>query len=168
MNAVIEIITCKLNQNNIPFLSKPLIIGGKAMEYYGMRKAGADIDLVITNEDYHKLAKQYPDNRKDIYGDLGVVINEFEIWRSIALLDYDFLRQNATDYGNVLMISLDKLLLLRVCAMEVEKYRNDLDLMKQYYYDNFRNQDYLSEANTHISTYTKTHGFVFGGQYMDD
>jgi hypothetical protein len=28
-----------------------------AMEYYGMRKAGADIDLVISNEDYLSLAQ---------------------------------------------------------------------------------------------------------------
>ena len=34
------------------FSSKPLLIGGKAKEYYGLRKAGADIDFVITAADY--------------------------------------------------------------------------------------------------------------------
>ena len=30
------------------FRYKPLLIGGGAMEYYGLRKAGADIDLVVS------------------------------------------------------------------------------------------------------------------------
>ena len=34
------------------FIHKPLLFGGKAMEYYGLRKAGADIDLVIHEEDH--------------------------------------------------------------------------------------------------------------------
>ena len=37
------------------FLHKPLVIGGKAMEYYGLRKAVLDIDLVIHNEDHKNL-----------------------------------------------------------------------------------------------------------------
>ena len=39
-----------------PFREKPLLIGGKAMEYYGLRKAGADIDLVISVADHTRLA----------------------------------------------------------------------------------------------------------------
>ena len=41
-----------------PFREKPLLIGGKAMEYYGLRKAGDDIDLVISVADHTRLAKQ--------------------------------------------------------------------------------------------------------------
>ncbi len=61
------------------------------MEYYGLRKRGQDIDLIITNKDYKELSKNFANNKKDIWGDLGVVINGFEIWRSIALLDYNFM-----------------------------------------------------------------------------
>ena len=132
-NLLIEKVKTRLNENNLVFSKKPIVIGGMAMEYYGMRKSGADIDLVISNEDYITLAKQYPDNRKDIYGDLGLVIGEFEIWRSIALLDYNFLRKDAIDEENVYIVSLDRLLLMRVCAMEVTKYRMDLEIMKEYY-----------------------------------
>jgi hypothetical protein len=32
------------------FKSKPLLIGGAAMEHYGLRKRGADIDLVVTDK----------------------------------------------------------------------------------------------------------------------
>lgn len=167
MRNAAESVICRLEESGIHFTTKPLIIGGKAMEYYGIRKAGADIDLVITDEDYQTLARQYPEKRKDLYGDLGILIHEFEIWRSIALLDYEFLSQDAEDCGSVLVVSLDRLLLMRVCAMEVEKYRKDLELMKEYYYDTFRNQEYLRNAEIHMPSYIKNHGVVIGGRYEE-
>lgn len=54
------------------FMDKPLLIGGKAKEYYGIRKAGADIDLVVTRHDYDMLAKRYPNNTVDLFGDLDL------------------------------------------------------------------------------------------------
>lgn len=147
MNKVIKEVYEKLNNIPLSFLKKPIVIGGVAMEYYGMRMAGADIDLIISDEDYYVLSEKYPDNKKDLYGDLGFVINEFEIWRSIALIDYDFFLKDAVDEGNVLVVSIDRLLWMRVCAMEVEKYKKDLDLMKEYYYGHFRNECYLQERS---------------------
>ncbi|MBE5982723.1 MAG: hypothetical protein E7248_05390 [Paenibacillaceae bacterium] len=145
MNQVIIDVNEILNEIPLSFIKKPIIIGGMAMEYYGMRKAGRDIDLIISQDDYRVLSEKYPDNKKDIYGDLGFIINKFEIWRSIALIDYDFFLKDAVDEGNVLVVSIDRLLWMRVCAMEVEKYKKDLDLMKKYYYGHFRNQYYLQE-----------------------
>ena len=78
-----------LSRLNFSFSSPPLLIGGKAMEFYGLRKAGADIDFVITAQDYARLAAQYPDKLRDLWGDLGVCVFEFEIWKSICLFDYD-------------------------------------------------------------------------------
>ena len=138
------------------------------MEYYGMRKSGADIDLVISNEDYLAMVEKYPDNRKDIYGDLGLVISEFEIWRSIALLDYDFFLKDAIDKGNLFVVSLDRLLFMRVCAMEVEKYKKDLITMKEYYYEHFRNQEFFLEAEKHKTSYDRACGVIFGGKYIDE
>lgn len=137
------------------------------MEYYGMRKAGADVDMIITDEDYQRLAKQYPDKRKDLYGDLGLTIDQFEIWRSIAHLDYDFYSKEAIDEGKVLMISIDRLLWSRVCAMDVEKYHNDLKLMREYYYKHYTNQEFHAEAALHEASYQKMNGAVFGGNYKD-
>lgn len=145
MNQVIIDVNESLNEIPLSFIKKPIIIGGMAMEYYGMRKAGRDMDLIISQDDYHVLSEQYPDSKKDLYGDLGFIINKFEIWRSIALIDYDFFLKDAIDEGNVLIVSIDRLLWMRVCAMEVEKYKKDLDLMKEYYYGHFRNQCYLQE-----------------------
>lgn len=145
MNQVTIDVNERLNEIPLSFINKPIIIGGMAMEYYGMRKAGRDIDLIISQDDYHVLSEKYPDNKKDLYGDLGFIINKFEIWRSIALIDYDFFLKDAIDEGNVLIVSIDRLLWMRVCAMEVEKYKKDLYLMKEYYYTNYRNQNYLQE-----------------------
>lgn len=168
MNKVIEALNIEMQAAKLSFAKKPILIGGMAMEYYGMRKSGADIDLVICDEDYQALASAAPDQRKDIYGDLGVLVGRFEIWRSIALLDYDFYLKNAVEEQQVFVVSLDRLMFMRVIAMEVEKYRDDLELMTQYYYGNFRNRSFETEAYTHVPSYDKNQGIVFGGNYEDD
>ena len=89
------------------FREKPLLIGGKAMEYYGLRKAGADIDLVISAADHQQLAQHYPDHIKDLYGDLGICEFEFEIWNHICRFDYDALKEGAIEEPDMLVISLE-------------------------------------------------------------
>ena len=118
-----------LSKLNFTFHAKPLLIGGMAMEYYELRKAGRDIDFVITAEDYKRLAQQYPDHLRDLWGDLGVCVYEFEIWKSICLFDYGFLSDSAVDGGDYLIISLEKLLFLKAMAMEIEKYHKDLEMI---------------------------------------
>jgi hypothetical protein len=116
---------------NYTFRTKPLLIGGKAMEYYGLRKAGADIDFVVTREDYEALAQRYPGTLKDLWGDLGVCPMEFEIWASICLFTYEDLSSGAIDVGDYLVTSLEKLLFLKALAMGEEKYRRDLEMIVQ-------------------------------------
>lgn len=118
-----------LSKLNHQFRLKPLLIGGKAKEYYGIRKAGKDIDFVVSSEDYRLLAQKYPNNLKDIEKDLGVVVDEFELWRSISWFDYNFLKEGAKDLGIYLVISLEKLLFLSALSKEKEKYAKDLSLI---------------------------------------
>ena len=118
-----------LSKLDFAFLAKPLLIGGMAMEYYGLRQAGRDIDFVITAEDYERLAQQYPDDLRDLWGDLGVCVYEFEIWKSICFFDYAHLSDGAVDAGNYLVISLEKLLFLKALGMDVEKYHKDLEMI---------------------------------------
>jgi len=118
-----------LEKLGFEFTSKPLLIGGKAMEYYGLRKAGADIDFVITTEDYERLARKYPDDLREIGGDLGVCVFEFEIWKSICLFGYQFLSVGAIAKEEYLVISLDRLLFLKALGMKEEKYHKDLELI---------------------------------------
>lgn len=159
MNDIVWRVKEAILKSNLQFSSKPILIGGQAMEYYDIRKSGKDIDFVITDKDYQSLAEKYPEKRKDLYGDLGVTVDEFEIWRSIAHLDYDFFRKEAVDEG-------DKW--TRVCAMDVEKYLNDLKLVKEYYYEKYTNQQYHKEALLHENSYKKMNGVVFSGKYEDD
>ena len=118
-----------LGKLDFTFSAKPLLIGGMAMQYYGLRPAGADIDLVITREDRARLVAQYPDGHKDLYGDLGVCVYEFEIWQTICLFDYAYLSPGAIDGGDWLVISLEKLLFLKALAMKIPKYHHDLELI---------------------------------------
>jgi hypothetical protein len=118
-----------LSTLDFSFDTKPLLIGGMAMEYYGLRQAGQDIDFVITAEDYERLAQHYPEHLRDLWGDLGVCVYEFEIWKSICLFDYAHLSEGAVDAGEYLVISLEKLLFLKALAMEVEKYHKDLEMI---------------------------------------
>lgn len=118
-----------LSKLNYSFLQKPLLIGGKAKEYYGLRESGDDIDFVISNEDYQALSKKYPNNIKDLSGDLGIKYHSLELWRSISWFEYDYLKQGATNNGDYLIISLEKLLFLTALAMKTEKYQKDLELI---------------------------------------
>ena len=157
-----------LHEYDFNFETKPLIIGGLAMEFYGLRKRGADIDLVITNKDYLKLSGQYPQNKKDIWGDLGVVIESFEIWRSIALLDYNFYAEGAAEFSDYKVVSFDKLFFMRSLALHVEKYKNDFDLMKQYLL-NQQQPDFKNYADKHIDSYKSSPGgVIFNDKYLYD
>lgn len=118
-----------LEQLNYQFRDKPLLIGGKAMEYYGLRKSGADIDLVISARDHENLRRQYPDHIKDLYGDLGICECDFEIWNQICRYDYKELKEGAVEEPSFLVISLEKLLFLKTLAIKEEKYYKDVLLL---------------------------------------
>lgn len=167
MSQVIALLNEQLELARLHFSEKPILIGGMAMEYYGMRKSGPDIDLVISDTDYQHLAHSMLEKRKDIYGDLGIVVGPFEIWRSIALMDYAFYRKDAIEEAAAYVVSLDRLLLMRVLARNVEKYSNDLKLMEAYYYKTFTNPEFWREAETHKASYAQNNGIVFGGKYVE-
>lgn len=118
-----------LEKLDYQFAHKPLLIGGKAMEYYGLRKAGADIDMVIHPVDHAALLKKYPDHVKDLYGDIGICEFGFEIWNQICTFDYQYLKENAIEEEQYLVVSLEKLLFLKALAMEIPKYHKDLELI---------------------------------------
>lgn len=119
----------ELGKLDYKFKYKPLLIGGKAMEYYGLRKAGVDIDLVVHPIDHETLVNKYPSNIKDLYGDIGVCEFGFEIWNQICTFDYQYLTANAIEEENFLVISLEMLLFLKALAMEIPKYHMDLELI---------------------------------------
>ena len=107
------------------------------MEYYGLRKAGDDVDFVVALEDYEGLAEVYPEpeHQEDIWGDLGVKVQELEFWKWICLFDYEFLSEKAIEKEEYLIISLEKLLFMKAIAMSKKKYRKDLKLIVQKFLD---------------------------------
>ena len=126
-----------LSTINYTFLHKPLLIGGNAMEYYGLRKAGDDVDFVVTVEDYEGLKEVYPEPeyQEDIWGDLGVKLDELEFWKCICLFEYEFLAEKAIEKEAYLIISLEKLLFMKAIAMRKKKYRKDLKMIVQKFLD---------------------------------
>jgi hypothetical protein len=168
MNETIMNVKEQLAANGLVFTQKPILIGGMAMEYYGLRKSGPDIDLVISDRDYQSLSLRFPEKRKDIWGDLGVIIGPFEIWRCIMLLDYDFYIKGALEEDPVYVISMERLLLTRVFAMQVPKYRDDLDLIKNYYCRTYQSPDFIKYAEGHFAAYKAADGIIWGGQYPEE
>jgi hypothetical protein len=123
------VLNVDLSKLNYRFHAKPLLVGGKAMEYYQLRKSGADIDCVIAAQDYERLANLYPENTKDLFGDLGVCVHEFEFWKCIVLFDYEFLSIGALEQDSIRVISLEKLLFLKALAISEIKYEQDVRLI---------------------------------------
>ena len=139
-----------LSYLDIDFSSKPLVVGGLAMEYYGLRKRGDDIDLIITNEDYQILANKYPECKINM-GDLGVKIGQYEMWRSLSRLDYEFYSEAAIEYDSYKVISFTRLFFMTAAAVrsepEIQKHQDDFGLAIGWYYKNYRNKDYVAESS---------------------
>ena len=124
-----------LKKLNYTFKQKPLLVGGMAMEYYGLRKSGNDIDFIAAEEDIAELIKLYPKRVKDLWGDLGVCPMEFEIWKTICCFDYKDLIIGAIEQPDYLIVSIDNLLKMKALAMHKEKYLNDTKLIVKYILD---------------------------------
>lgn len=149
-----------LNKLNYAFRKKPLLVGGKAMEYYGLRQAGADIDLIADKEDVYNLIKQYPERVKDLWGDLGVCPFELEIWKSICLFAYDDLMENAAEEADFFVISLEKLLIMKAFAIHIEKYRNDTQLIIQELQKRqYQSFEQVKEENDKFTS--QVHGIIY-------
>lgn len=155
---------------DICFSSKPLVIGGLAMEYYGIRNKGEDIDFIVTADDYEALAGRYPNHRRDKWGDLFVSLDHCELLRSIFRFDYDFLSQNAIEYEMCKVISLERLFFMKVLAYdnqpEIEKHASDYRLMWDFLLKTFQNEEYVAYGEKHVKDYLSSPGgTVLNGGY---
>lgn len=157
---------------NVSFSSKPLIFGGLAMEYYGLRKHGSDIDFLITNKDYQMLSEKYPDERIDVWGNLGVNHEKYSFFRSIGHLDYSFYAVGAIEHKNFMVISFERLFFMAAAAKRsepnVQKRVDDFELVFWSNYDKFKNLDYIQYLEEHRTIYERTpNGTIYGGKYYD-
>lgn len=149
--------TVDLSFLGMEFSSKPLVIGGLAMEYYGIRKRGKDVDFIVSNKDYQSLAEKYPDNKKDKWGDLFVSFPNCELLRSIFRFDYDFFAEGAVEHENCKVISIEKLFFMKVLAFdnqpEIKKHVQDYRLIWDYFMKTFQNKEYVMHALRHEDAY---------------
>lgn len=153
----------------IEFTSKPIIHGGTAMEYYGLRRRGADFDFIISNDDYQALARKYPANKKDMWGDLGILVGQNELFRSIYRFDYGFFSEGAIEFENFKVISFEKLFFLKSLSFktspDVQKLTYDYELMLNYL-DAYRNREFVANAEKHIEDYISAlNGTIYNDNY---
>jgi len=151
---------------NIIFENKPILVGGMAMEYYGLRKHGDDLDFIVSNIDYIKLENKYRNNRKDMWGDFGVRVNEYEMFRSMYKFDYPYFDRGSIEYDNYKVISIDMLFRMKVFAMESEeKHKNDVELIKGYFMKQ-QNKIYQEYMEKNAERYLKIEkGLILNGDY---
>jgi hypothetical protein len=151
----------------IDFKDKPIIIGGLAMEFYGIRKHGDDIDFIITDRDYQTLRKKYPNHKKDIWGDFGILYNGYEMFRSIWKFDYCYYQENCIEFDLYKIISMDMLFRMKVFAMNSgEKHFRDVELIKEYF-KRKQNSGYKMYMDANIDRYLSVKdGIILNGDYM--
>ena len=150
------------------FLDKPVIVGGLAMEYYGLRKHGDDIDFIVTNRDYQRLKVKFPNNRKDVWGDFGILVDGFELFRSIYRFDHAHYSLGALELTNYKIVSIDMLFRMKVFALGVAKKHDcDVQLLKEYY-QRFQNREYQNYLDRHVDRYTSSENGIFVEINYDD
>jgi len=118
MNTPIQRARSALKDIDFRFLSKPLLVGGIAKEFYNLRKCGEDIDVVVSGGDFENLSKVFPEKQKVIFGDYAIQIGELDIRKTVCLLDYDFLSEKAVEQDEFLIVSMEKLVYMTALAMK--------------------------------------------------
>lgn len=157
---------------NVKFSSKPLIFGGMAMEYYGLRKHGSDIDMFVTDKDYKSLADRYPDKRIDIWGNLAVNLEKYSFNLCVCHMDYNFYAVGAVEYEDFMVISFDRLYFMAASAMRsephIKKRVDDFELVYWAFYDKYKNPEYIKYLEEHRIIYQNVpNGTIYGGEYTD-
>ena len=102
---------------NYKFQDKPLIVGGYALQYYGIRKAGHDIDMMVSLRDWKKLTKLHPNNINH-HGGNDSTINirgeyDIDLIKTLYHYDYKFLSQNSKELNNCKIISIENQFLVK-------------------------------------------------------
>ena len=113
---------------NYQFKYPPILVGGKAMEYYGLRKCGRDMDYVVHKTDYKNLLKIENPNKYFPLQTPGITYTggkkDMDFFLHLYQFDYNRLKQNAVKKGNMLIISKEDLILLKTMGLTNKKYKN--------------------------------------------
>ena len=123
------------------FKNKPLVLGGLALEYYGIRKNGHDYDYMVSPEDWKILTKKYPE-QVNLFGgktekDIDATLTNFnntnvDLISTLFQYNYDFLKKDAIDEGKYLVISVENLLFVKTLGAVFNnhtKSKNDQEII---------------------------------------
>ena len=109
--------------NSVPykFIHKPLVLGGFAMEYYGLRETIHDYDYMVSPEDWKSLKIKFPDKinlfggktEKDVDATINLLDEKVDLISTLYQIDYNFLKKGAKEFENYYIISVDKQLLVK-------------------------------------------------------
>src|SRR5450432_2289358 len=85
------------------FTLKPLLIAGKAMQYYGVRD-GQEYEFVLPKEEFRSLrVKGQYDLFTNAFGDVGIHAGEYTFYESAFGFSYFHLERNAVDRQDYLV-----------------------------------------------------------------
>ena len=140
-----ELIMKGINLSNYNFKQKPLVVGGLALEYYGVRQNGHDFDYLVSSEDWEHLKILYPDNINLFGGktekDVDATINlekkdeHIDLISTLYQFNYDYLQQSNIEYKDYRVISLPMLLMVKTLAAinnNDEKSKRDQKLIVDF------------------------------------
>jgi len=107
------------------FKYSPILVGGKAMEYYNLRKTGDDIDYIIHKTDYEKLAKIIKPNEYMPIQTPAITYKggkiDIDYFLKLYNFDYNKLKRNAVKKENNLIVSKEDLILIKSMTAFDEK-----------------------------------------------
>ena len=169
----------EMSKLNYEFKKAPILIGGGAMEYYGMRTTGHDFDFIISREDAIVLKQSYELNHfggsagadgfsKDMDSTF-TAIGGLEVDLAVTMFQYgyDYFVKNAVPLGEYLVVSREDLLLMKCLAASnptgwedlptgISKQRADMDLIIESIhkakYGTFEGSVSFVEAEYEVST----------------
>ena len=99
------------------FKYPPILVGGKAMEYYKLRTTGHDIDYIIHKYDYENLSQIHEPNPYMPEQTPGITFKggkiDIDFFLNLYQYDYEKLRKNAIRHNKYLVISKEDLILVK-------------------------------------------------------
>ena len=101
-----------------------------------------------------------------MWGDLGIRVNEYELFRSMWKFDYQYFNIGAIEFDEYKIISIDMLFRMKVFSMNSEeKHKNDIELIKNYFMQ-FQKKEWNDYMNKNINGYLKVeNGLIINGGY---
>lgn len=144
----------ELNKLDYTFIKLPILIGGAAMEHYGMRQTGHDVDFIISKQDaleLLKLGKELNTFGGTEFDDDGFSTDmdstftnidglELDLAVTMFMYTYDYFLTNAEEMEGYRVVSRENLLLMKCLAASnnmgwqnkakmISKQRRDMDLI---------------------------------------